>query len=73
MINKDVQLKFGAKLRYLRMTKKLSQLHLAEKAGLNFNFIGQIERAETNPTLKTVIALAEALEMDIKDLFDFTL
>lgn len=73
MINKDVSLKFGAKLRYLRMSKKYSQLQLAEKAGLNFNFIGQIERAETNPTLKTIIALAEALEMDIQDLFDFKL
>ncbi len=73
MINKDVLLKFGAKLRYLRMSKKLSQLQLAEKAGLNFNFIGQIERAETNPTLKTIISIAEALEMDVKDLFDFRL
>lgn len=73
MINKDVPLKFGAKLRYIRMSKKLSQLQLAEKAELNFNFIGQIERAETNPTLKTIITIAEALEMDVKDLFDFRL
>lgn len=73
MINKDVPLKFGAKLRYIRMSKKLSQLQLAEKAELNFNFIGQIERAETNPTLKTIMTIAEALEMDVKDLFDFRL
>jgi len=73
MINKDVPLKFGAKLRYIRMSKKLSQIQLAEKAELNFNFIGQIERAETNPTLKTIITIAEALEMDVKDLFDFRL
>lgn len=73
MINKDVPLKFGAKLRYIRMSKKLSQLQLAEKAELNFNFIGQIERAETNPTLKTIITIAEALEMNVKDLFDFRL
>lgn len=73
MINKDVPIKFGAKLRYIRMSKKLSQIQLAKKAELNFNFIGQIERAETNPTLKTIITIAEALEMDVKDLFDFRL
>ncbi len=51
----------------------MSQIKLAEKANLNFNFIGQIERAETNPSLNTLISIAIALDVDICELFDFKL
>lgn len=47
-------------------------MKLAEKANLNFNFIGQIERAETNPSLQTLISIANALDVEIKELFNFT-
>ena len=39
---------------------------------MNFNYIGQIERGEANVTMKTMIAIANALDVELKTLFDFT-
>lgn len=70
--NKDLEKKFGAKLAYVRKSKKLSQIKLAEKVNMNFNYIGQIERGEANVTIKTMKILANALDVELKNLFDFT-
>ena len=70
--NKDAEKKFGTKLAYIRKSKKLSQIKLAEKVNMNFNYIGQIERGEANVTIKTMKVLANALDVELKMLFDFT-
>ncbi len=70
--NNNTEKKFGAKLAYVRKSKKLSQIKLAEIVDMNFNYIGQIERGEANVTMKTMIALANALNVELKTLFDFT-
>lgn len=64
--------RFGAKLAYVRKSKKLSQMKLAEIVDMNFNYIGQIERGEANVTIKTMIILADALDVELKELFDFS-
>lgn len=71
-INSDLEKRFGAKLAYIRKSKKLSQMKLAEIVNMNFNYIGQIERGEANVTIKTIKLLANALEVDVKTLFDFS-
>lgn len=71
-LNKDLEKKFGAKLAYARKSKKLSQMKLAEIVDMNFNYIGQIERGEANVTIGTMKLLANALEVEMKELFDFT-
>lgn len=70
--NKDLEKRFGAKLAYIRKTKKLSQMKLAEIVNMNFNYIGQIERGEANVTIKTIKVLADALDVEVKNLFDFS-
>ncbi len=70
--NKDLEKKFGAKLAYARKSRKLSQMKLAEIVDMNFNHIGQIERGEANVTIGTMKLLANALEVEMKELFDFT-
>ena len=70
--NDNLQKKFGAKLAYVRKLKKLSQMKLAEIVDMNFNYIGQIERGEANVTIQTMIVLANALDVEMKELFDFT-
>ena len=42
--NFDVEKRFGAKLAYVRKSRKFSQIKLAELVDMNFNYIGQIER-----------------------------
>ena len=70
-LNKDIKKKFGAKLAYIRKSKRLSQMKLAEIVNMNFNYIGQIERGEANVTIKTMKLLANALDIELSILFDF--
>lgn len=70
--NTDTEKRFGAKLAYIRKSRKLSQMKLAEIVDMNFNYIGQIERGEANVTIKTMITLANALDVEVMDLFNFT-
>lgn len=69
--NENIERKFGAKLAYIRKSKKLSQIKLAEIVNMNFNYIGQIERGEANVTIKTMKTLANALGIELRELFDF--
>ncbi len=70
--NNNLERKFGAKLAYIRKSKKLSQMKLAEIVDMNFNYIGQIERGEANVTIHTMRIIADALDIELKELFDFT-
>ena len=46
-------------------------MKLAEIVDMNFNYIGQIERGEANVTISTMMILADALDIEMKELFDF--
>ena len=70
--NTDLEKRFGTKLAYIRRERKLTQMKLAEMVNMNFNYIGQIERGEANVTIKTIKTLANALNIEVKDLFDFS-
>ena len=70
--NKTVE-KLGQKIRIERQKRKISQEKLAEMADLNRNFIGMVERGETNITVKNLESIANAFEMNIQDLFNFVL
>lgn len=71
-INQNIEKKFGAKLAYITKSKKLSQMKLAELVDMNFNYIGQIERGEANVTIKTMKNIADALDIEVSELFNFT-
>jgi transcriptional regulator with XRE-family HTH domain len=60
---------FGERLRELRTERNLSQERLAELAGLDRNYIGQIERAERNVALVNIVRIAKALEVEPGELF----
>ena len=64
----DVRARFGAALREWRLRQEFTQEQLAERAGLSYKFIGEIERGQANPTLDTIESLADALGMAIPDL-----
>ena len=48
----------------------ISQEELAFRAGFHRTYIGMIERAERNITLSNMKRLADALQINIKDLFE---
>ncbi|MBM6498147.1 helix-turn-helix transcriptional regulator [Flavobacterium macrobrachii] len=63
--------KFGENLKQIRLNKNLSQEVLAFTADIPISQIGRIERGEINTTISTVKVLAEALDISVKELFDF--
>jgi transcriptional regulator with XRE-family HTH domain len=52
---------FGRVIRELRTEQGLSQEELGNRTGLHRNHVGQVERGELAPTLKSVEVLADAL------------
>jgi len=56
---------FGEKLRDLRKNGGMTQKELAEKAKINFTYLSKIETGVMPPPrAKTILALAEALNID---------
>jgi transcriptional regulator with XRE-family HTH domain len=65
---KEILIKFGERVREIRKEKGLSQEELSFKADLHRTYIGMIERAEKNITLLNIEKIANALEVNIKEL-----
>ncbi|RRJ62728.1 XRE family transcriptional regulator [Paenibacillus oralis] len=61
----------GARVRVLRKEKGLSQEALGEKGGFHFSYIGQVERGEKNVSLVNLAKIAEALEVNLIQLFAY--
>jgi transcriptional regulator with XRE-family HTH domain len=59
---------FGEKLRAERERLDLSQREFAAITGLHRNEIGYLERGEQEPYLLTLLVLADALRVPLKDL-----
>lgn len=64
----EVRARFGAALRQWRVRQQLTQEQLAERSGLSYKFIGEIERGKGNPTLTTIARLSGALGVKLSDL-----
>lgn len=55
-------------MRVLRQALGLTQAQVAELSGIETSFYGQIERGANVPSLKTFLAIAQALDADPADL-----
>jgi len=64
--------KIGQRIRDIRKQRGWSQEELGEKAGFHFSYIGGVERAEKNITLVNLLKIADALDIQIMDLFMYT-
>ena len=60
---------FGESVRRRRKALGLSQEDLAAKSGMHPTYLSGIENGARNPTLKTICALASALEVRAAILF----
>ena len=60
----------GYKIREIRLSKNISQEELSYISDLPPSQIGRIERGENNPTISSLYAIAEALEVELKLLVD---
>ena len=55
----------GARLRQLRTARDLTIAQLAERAGVSSGLISQIERGNSNPSIKTLQRLRAALGVNL--------
>ncbi|HPH30718.1 MAG TPA: helix-turn-helix transcriptional regulator [Chitinophagaceae bacterium] len=62
--------KLGARIKFLRRKKGLSQLDLEIQSGINRTEISKIENGLKNIEFLTIVRLAVALEVEISDFFD---
>jgi len=70
-VEKGILIKFGIKVREKRLAHGLSQEELANRSGVHRTYIGMIERAEKNITLKNIEKIAKALDISIDELMKF--
>lgn len=72
MKDNNINILFGKRVRQLREQKGISQEQLGFDVGLHRTYIGQIERAEKNITLKNIEKIAKQLDVNISELMDFS-
>ena len=73
-ISEEIFIKIlGVRIRQLRESKGMSQQDLANDSDIPKSQIGRIERAEINTGIKTLIRIANALDIELKELLDLPL
>ena len=65
----DINKQLGMLIKYLRGLKKWSQEDLALEAGINKNYLSDLERGTRNPTVKALEKIANALGINLSELF----
>lgn len=61
----------GKRIKFLRKKEKISQAQLAFEAGMPRLQVSRIERGAINTGVLTLVAIAEALNVQPKELFNF--
>jgi transcriptional regulator with XRE-family HTH domain len=69
--NQAVKDSFGRKVRERRLLLRMSQTDLAIKSEIRQPVISQIERGEANPTVNSILRLANALRIEVSKLFEW--
>mgnify|MGYP000006803685 CR=1 FL=1 len=68
MNEKKLFLKIGKKIQEIREFRNMTQDDLSAKA--NIDNIGRLETGNTNPTIRTLYKISQALNVKLKDLLD---
>lgn len=66
----DIRQLIGIRIAELRKNVGFTQEQLAAKMEISSKYLSSIERGRENPTLSTLIKLAEALNVDLGAIFD---
>ena len=61
----------GKKIRQLRKDRKMSIEKLAAKSMLHTTYVGDIERGNGNASITTLAKIADALDIEVYELFRF--
>ena len=62
----------GARIKELRKRAGLSQDQLAEKVGIESKYLSRIEVGKRHPSLDALERIADSLQVEMKELFDYS-
>ncbi len=71
MNDNDFAVNLGNRIRELRKNKGISQLELAYDMDMSMNTVSGIELGKISPKIDTLKKIAQRLDIDIADFFDF--
>lgn len=60
---------FGARIQKIRKARKLNQQKLAARVGIEAKYLSLIETGRQQPAFAKIVAIAEALDVPVCDLF----
>ncbi|MBI4035910.1 helix-turn-helix transcriptional regulator [Candidatus Daviesbacteria bacterium] len=60
----------GKRIRAVRRAKKMTQEDLAYESKIDYSYLNEIEAGKRNPSIKRINAIAKALKIPVKELFD---
>ena len=63
-----IEKQLGMRIRFLRKQQNLSIEDLSLEAGINKNYLSDLERGTRNPSLKILSRIAKALKISISEL-----
>lgn len=67
---RSCQEKVGTRIKKYRSVSGLSQQTLAERAGISYKYLGEIERGQVNLSVEILSKIANALNVSSGDLMD---
>ena len=67
----DIKAQLGARIKELRKSKNITQEELVEVIGSDTNNLSRIENGKKFMSADKLSKIADALKVDIKELFDF--
>ena len=68
--NKGIK-QLGKRIKKLRLEQKISQSQLAFESGISREQLGRIENGKINTSVSNIFAISKALNIELKDIFDF--
>ena len=64
-------IKLGLHIKQVRESQGISQEQLAADAEIPYSSVNEIEAGKTNPTIASLMALSEALDVPLSELLNF--
>lgn len=68
-MSRDICKRFGRRLAQVRKQKKMSQVQLAEKVGIESGYLSVLENGRKEACLRVIDALATGLGVSLSSLF----
>jgi transcriptional regulator with XRE-family HTH domain len=68
----DIKELIGARIKGIRKGRGMSQEQLAEKIGISPKYLSSIERGKENPTLDVFTKMAESLNVELSEIFNYS-